>query len=178
MQKILFCGAALKLESSTQVEATANVFACNDYYGVDNAKRSKDVILNENLFAGNLVADYLEFNMKMDVDDMEDEADLLDEAEDCVAGDIKLRVSKEWAAKYMARNVIDRNAAEADVKVLKTRENMWRSILGLNLKGSDLNVDSDVWLPRLSLEDGLKCGETKYQEKFGCSKPAPGGMPE
>ncbi len=171
-------GAALKLESSTVVEGHGNALMCSDYYGIDNAKRSPGVIMNATLFAGNVVADYLEFDTKMDADEIEDESDLIDEAEDCVIAEVTVPVSKEWAAAYASRTVIDRNAAEADVKVLRTRANALRSILGLNLQGSSVDVDSAVWLPRLSLEEALAAGNEPYLGKYGCRKPAPGGMPE
>ncbi len=171
-------GSALKLESSTTVAGDGNVLGCSDYYGIDNEKRSKDLEMTNTLFAGNLVADYLEFNMKMDVDDIEDESDLIDDAEGCLTGEISVPVSKEWSAAFASRNIIDRNAAETDVKVHMTRENVLRRILGLNLVGTDLKVDSAVWLPRLSLAEALAAGEKKYLGKYGCQKPAPSKGPQ
>ncbi len=168
-------GAALKLESDTQITATHCVFAFNDYYGVDNAKRAQGVILNTNALAGNLVADYLEFDTKMNLDVLEDEAENLDEAEENVAAEFQIPVPAEWTARYAARVVIDRNAAEADVEVIDNWENSVRSILGLNLQGTNLTVDSDVWLPRLALEDALAAGSSKYAGLYGCRSPGVSG---
>ncbi|MBU1699747.1 MAG: right-handed parallel beta-helix repeat-containing protein [Candidatus Eisenbacteria bacterium] len=168
-------GAALKLESDTQVTATDCVFAFNDYYGVDNAKRAQGVILSANAFAGNLRADYLEFDTKMNLDVLEDEAENLDEAEENVAAEFQIPIPADWTAKYAARVVIDRNAAEADVQAIGGWENSVRSILGLNLQGTDLKIDTDVWLPRLGLEDGIKAGSSKYATLYGCQNPGVSG---
>jgi hypothetical protein len=164
-------GSSLMLESGTSVSAMANVFAFNDYYGVDNAKRAADVVLSNNLFIGNLVADYLEFDTKIDLIDIEDYAELLDDAADNSGELVQFNVSPEWAAKYYARTIIDRNAAEQNVRVSNTYENAWRSMLGLNLQGSDLALDSDVWLPRMSLEDAFAI-IGRYNDSYGVFIPA------
>jgi len=150
-----FGGSGVMLESSTKVEIYNSIFAYNDNFGVDNTKRSKNLIMNENIIAKNLNADYVEFDMKIGFDDIEDEADLVDEASDYSNADPAFAVSKEWGAFYTSRNIIDRNAAEADVKVVDHWTNDVRSLFGWNLIGTDLDVDSAVWLPRLSLDDAV-----------------------
>lgn len=165
-----FGGSGIMLESSTAVEMMGNVFAYNDNFGVDNTKRSKNVIMNGNIISTNANADYVEFSSKMDWDEIEDESDLMDEAEDNMNAAPAFKVSDDWAKYYTARSVIDRNAAEADVKVAKTWQNDVRSMFGLNLQGSDLNVDSATWLPRMSLEDAMSLAKT-YEGGAGVTKP-------
>lgn len=149
-------GNGLMLDAGTKIIATNNVFGLGDFHGVNNAKRSKDMVLNENLFMGNMAADYLEFDTRIALEDLEDEAELLDEAEGNVTKLIKLPVSQQWATLYNARNVIDRAAAEAQVQPKTDALNAIRAMLGLNVEGTDLKVDSDVWLPRMSIEDAIK----------------------
>lgn len=167
-----FGGSGIMLESSTAVEMTGNVFAYNDNFGVDNAKRSKNAIMNGNIIATNANADYLEFSSKMDFDEIEDESDLMDEAEDNLDTAPTFEFSGDWAKYYTARSVIDRNAAEADVKVAKTWQNDVRSMFGMNLQGSDLNVDSATWLPRMSLADAMSTAKT-YDGGAGVTPPKP-----
>lgn len=165
-------GSAMRVDTPTRVVAERNVFAFNDYYGVDNSKQAKEFTLNNNLFVVNLRADYIEFDTKMDVDEIEDESDRLDEAEGNVATDkLRPKVSQEWAAKYLSRQVVDRNAKEADVKVVQSGANELRSILGLPLQGTSVGEYSDAWLPRISLDDALICGRQKVLEKFGSADP-------
>jgi len=165
-----FGGSGIMLESSTSVEMTGNVFAYNDNYGVDNAKRSKNAIMNGNIIAVNASADYLEFSSKMDWDEIEDESDLMDEAEDNINTAPEFNLSKDWAKYYTSRSVIDRNAAEADVKVVKSWQNDVRSMFGMNLQGTDLKADSATWLPRMDLEDVMTLAKT-YEGAAGVTKP-------
>ena len=79
-------------------------------------------------------------------------------------------VFEEWAARYSAREIIDRNAAEADVQAVNAWYNDLRSILGLNLIGTDLDVDSEVWLPRMSLEDVFAVA-LLYSDQYGVHIP-------
>lgn len=167
-----FGGSGIMLESSTAVEMTGNVFAYNDNFGVDNAKRSKNAIMNGNIISTNANADYLEFSSKMDFDEIEDESDLMDEAEDNLDTAPTFKFSGDWVKYYLSRSVIDRNAAEADVKVAKSWQNDVRSMFGLNLQGSDLNVDSATWLPRMSLSDAMSAAKT-YDGGAGVKAPKP-----
>ncbi|MBI2932576.1 MAG: hypothetical protein HYY16_13075 [Planctomycetes bacterium] len=166
------CGSALKIESDVRVTARANVFAFSDAYGVDNALKSKLVSLSENLFCASMIAPYLEFSTKMKLEGIEEEAKCVDEAKDNVKEQITVPVPEAWAVNYAARSVIDRQAAESAVEPLDNWQNELRRMLGLPLQGSDLKTDSDVWLHRLDLESGLKCGGTKVNGKYGCERPA------
>ncbi len=166
-----FGGSGVMLESSTKVEISNSVFAYNDNYGIDNVKRSKDLVMNENIITRNANADYVEFDIEMAFDEMEDEADLVDEASDNSDTSPAFKGDPEWAKLYTSRNVIDRNAAEAEVKVINSWNNSVRSMFGLNLKGTDLNVDSPVWLPRMSLKDALSVA-LYYEDMAGVKTPA------
>lgn len=166
-------GSGLAVESDCQVKAEGNVLGFNDYFGLDNQKRAKDMIFNGNLVFANQQADYIEFDTRISLKDMEDEAELLEEAEDNAGEAPAIPVSEAWSAVYMARNVIDRNAAEADIQVANTRANQLRSMLGLNLQGSAMKVDSEVWLPAIELEETMKVAGA-YGAK-GAQKVAAGG---
>ena len=165
-----FGGSGIILESETNVTITNSIFALNDNYGVDNAKRAADVVMTDNLIFGNATADYLEFDLKIDLEDIEDEADYMYDAFDNSGELHTFGVSEGWAARYSAREIIDRNAAEADVEVVDAWYNDLRSILGLNLIGTDLDVDSEVWLPRMSLEDVFAVA-LPYSDQYGVHIP-------
>ena len=127
------------------------------------------VIFNNNQVFANAQFDYMEFDTGMDLSTIEDEAELIEEAEDNSSESPKLNISKEWLVAYNSRKVIDRNAAEADIKATNSFSNALRGMLGLNLRAKDLNLDSDVWLPRMSVEDAMKAvgfGDAQV----GCNK--------
>lgn len=167
-----FGGYALSVDADAVLTIRNNTFAFSDICGFYNAKQAKQVTLADNLFRGNLQADMIEFNMKLDCVKFEDDASLLTEASTGnVAEEITVEMPKAWALKYAARTLIDRNAAEADVKVVQNRANEWRKMLGLPLEGTDVKADSDVWLNRLGLDDALKAGAKKYAGKYGCETP-------
>ena len=150
-----FGGDGVMLESGTSVEITNSIFAFNDNYGVNNTKRSPGLILNDNIIAANLTADFVEFDLETSVEYIEDEADLVEEASGNQTGLPKLAVSQDWFELYAARNVIDRNAAEANVQALDSWQNDVRGFFGWNLQAADLDLDSPVWLPRLKLDDAV-----------------------
>jgi hypothetical protein len=164
-------GSGVKIES--KLIATANVFAFNDLYGVDNAKKVMDIALKNNLFAANLADDYLEFDTAIAADDLADESECVTEAADNVSAAIEVPVSPDWSAKNLSRSVIERNAAEARLATAGGRFNELRSMLGLNRLAGDLSLDSNVWLPRISVDDALNAGKSRYMNKFGCQQPAP-----
>jgi len=166
-----FGGSGIMLESSTSVEITNSVFAYNDNFGVDNTKRSKNLVFNENIIAKNANADFVEFNLKINYDDIEDEADLVDEASDNINTAPAFKVSEKWGAYYTSRSIIDRNAAEADVKAVDSWANDVRGFFGWNLQGTDLKIDSAVWLPRMSLEDAMGAA-LLYADTAGVRTPA------
>lgn len=171
-------GCALKVDAPTRVKAEWNVFAFNDKFAVNNASQAKEFLLNNNLFVVSLEDDYLEFDTRISVEDLADESDKLDEAEGNVTSDkLRPRVSKEWATKYLSRQVVDRNAKEADVKAAESGVNELRSILGLPVQGASVGEYSDAWLPRIGLDDVLACGAKLVLAKYGSAKPGEAAGP-
>ncbi len=166
-----FGGSGIMLESSTNVEIYNSIFAYNDNFGVDNVKRAPDVVLNNNVIAANANADYLEFDLKMDFDEIEDEADLIWEATDNVGDAIAFDIDETWGIYYVSRNVIDRNAAEEEVQVTEAWYNDVRAFFGWNTLAEDLDVDSPVWLPRLALDDVWNIA-LMYDGTYGVFQPA------
>jgi len=165
-----FGGSSIIVESGTLVEMRNNVFAYNDNYGIDNAKRADDLIIVDNVITGNAQADYLEFDTKIGLNDMADWAEYIDEGWDNVALDLPFGISQEWGRLYGARNVIDRNAAEAEVQVVDAWYNQVRSFFGWNLVGTDIDADSAVWLPRMSLDDAFAVAVT-VDGRYGVTRP-------
>ena len=163
-------GSGILLESSTAVSISNSVFIYNDQFGVDNAKRASNVVLTANLIAANGKADYLEFDLRIDLDDLEDESELLDDASGNDGESVVMNVSDTWGNKYASRNVIDRNEAEEDVQVVESWANDVRGFFNWNLQGTDLDADSAFWLPRLSIDEALAVA-TMYGGKYGVSKP-------
>ena len=161
-----FGGSGVAIESGTQVEIRDSVIAFNDNYGVDNAKRSAGVVLVDNVIVANARADYLEFDTKIALEDVEDWSDLVADGRGNVRRELDFALSPAWGALYAARNVIDRNAAEEDVRAVDTWANDVRAFFGWNLVGTDLSVDSDVWLPRMSLEDAFAVAR-RFDERYG-----------
>lgn len=167
-------GHAFKLDSDTHIDARQNVFAFSDQNGVMSATRSKykQLTLAQNLVYGNLGADLLEFDTAIDVDCWEDDSEeLSDNSEGNVSDAIEVPISKTWADRYMSRAIIDLNAAEADKKPRGTQINEVRQMSRLPRQAADLTLDSNVWLPRLSIEDAVKAGTNSYKGKHGCNKP-------
>ena len=168
-----YSGNSIYFDTGVMASVKNNVLAFADKIGVNNIKKAK-ILLAENIILGNVEADYLEFNTKMALDDMEDEGEFLHEdSTDNVCEKIKVPVSKEWATLYASRVLVDRNAAEADIKAQKTAANEIRSILGLPLRAGTVDgPTSNVWLPQMSIEMAVKCGSQKYLSKYGCSVPS------
>ncbi len=168
-------GSSLKMDGDTIVTATGNVFAFNDYYDVDNVKQSKGMTLKDNLLGPALVGEYNEFNTVVAAAKLDEEAQLLTpESTGNIADKVEVTLDPKWSASYAARNVIDRNKAEADVKEKDGWQNDLRGMLGLNKQGTDVTADSDVWLHRMAIDDAVKAGTTRYQGKYGCQNPATG----
>jgi hypothetical protein len=165
-----FGGAGVILESGTHVAMTGNILAFNDNYGIDNAKRADDIVVVGNVITHNAQADYLEFDTKIGLADLEDWAEYVAEGWDNVALELNFGVSPEWGTLYASRNVIDRNAAEAEVEVVDAWYNDVRSFFGWELVGTDLSVDSNIWLPRISIEDALAVA-VRIDGAYGVMRP-------
>ncbi len=149
-----------------------NVFAVADRYGVNNGLGAKLLLVNNNI-VGNLAVDYREKGMQIAWEDVEDEAELLDEdSEDNVQEALQVPVSKGWAAVYAARVVVDREKIEAEVGAKNTPANELRRILGLPLDGGTIkDVSGPCFVHRMPLEDAIKAGSKQYGGR-GCSKPS------
>lgn len=166
-----FGGSGIILESGTKVDISGSIFAFNDNYGVDNAKRADDIVITGNMIAHNANADYLEFDTKIGLRDIEDWSRNIYDGFGNVGHAPAFEVSEAWGLLYGARNVIDRNAAEAEVQVVDAWYNEVRSMFRwMNLVGTDLNVDSDVWLPRMSIADALAVAQ-RYEGAYGVTRP-------
>ncbi len=165
-------GNALKFDTMIQATVSQNVFGFGDYGGVDNIKKAQGVTLKDNLFTGNRLYDYREFNTSVKVDELADEADLLTPASTGnVSMAIKVPVSNAWAGLYAGRKEISRAEVDAKAKAANSGANQIRSMLGLPLQANAVNVDVDVWLPRMQLADALAVGKQAYEGKYGCHKP-------
>jgi hypothetical protein len=170
-----FSGNSLKIDNAVVATVANNVLAFADRNGIQKEGKWK-MLLKDNLIVGNIQADYWETagDQKIELKALEDEAEhLADGSTGNVAKAITAPVSEAWAKHYAARVVIDRNAAEADVKAQKTKINALRDLLGLPLRADDLKTDSPVWLPLMTVDDAVKTGMEKYDGRYGCSKPAP-----
>jgi hypothetical protein len=163
-------GAGVMVESGTHVTLTGNVIAFNDLYGIDNAKRAADLVITENAIVGNALADYLEFDTKIDLEDLEDWAEYVADGRGNVRLELDYDLSEAWGAAYASRTVIDRNAAEEDVRAVDAWTSDVRSFFGWNLVGTDLDTDSAVWLPRMSLEDAFMVAR-RFEGRYGAEAP-------
>jgi len=163
-------GTGVMVESGTSVTLTGNVIAFNDQYGIDNAKRADDLIVTGNVIVGNALADYLEFGTKIDLDDLEDWAEYVADGRGNVRLELDYALSEAWGAAYAARTVIDRNAASEDVQAVDSWTNDVRSFFGWNLVGTDLDIDSAVWLPRMNLDDAFAVARL-FEGRYGVEAP-------
>ncbi len=164
-------GNALKLDQEVQLVASNNVLAFSDYGGVDNIKVAKKITLKDNLFTANRLYDYREFNTTVKVSEFEDEADQLVASTGNVSAEIKVPVGEAFAKLYAGRKEISRAAVDAKAKAANNGANALRGMLGLPLQANAVGDDAEVWLPRLSIDDAIRAGTTKYEGKYGCQKP-------
>ena len=164
-------GNGLKIDQEIKLTASNNVFAFGDYGGVDNIKVAKKITLKDNLFTGNHLYDYREFNTSVKVSEFEDEADQLEASTGNVSAEIKVPVGEAFAKLYAGRKEISRAAVDAKAKASNNGANALRGMLGLPLQANAVGGDADVWLPRLSIDDAIRAGTAKYEGKYGCQKP-------
>lgn len=165
-------GFSIYFDKSVNATVKNNVFAFSDIYAINNDKGTKNILFQHNLVAGARKADYVEGSIKMTIDEMVDEADLIHEDTDFnVSKKIKIPVSKEWATLYGSRVVVDREKAEAGVKAKNSDANALRSMLGLPLDAGSVKWPKiDVFLPRISVEDAVKAASAQHEGKYGSSK--------
>jgi hypothetical protein len=167
-------GCSFMADSDAVCVIKRNLFAYADQYGAQVKGKTGDFTYLENCVTANLKGDLLEFDTVIAVDAWEDDTEVISEdSVDNVGGEVKVPVSAEWSEKYFKRAVIDRNAAEADVKAKDSKMNALRGMLGLPKQAPTLKLDSDVWLPLMSLEDAMTCSKGDIREGYGCKTPAP-----
>lgn len=166
-----FSGNVMDFDASVRATVRNNVFAFADRHIIYNP-RSTTLLLQNNIMTASVDTEYLEFNTKIILDDIEDEPDFIHEdSEGNEAKEVKVPINKDWLKLYGSRVLIDRNKAEADIKASATRANQLRSMLGLNLQAADQDFgEGDVWLPRLSVEEAIKAGTNQYHG-VGCKLP-------
>jgi hypothetical protein len=164
-------GNGLKIDQEIGLSAVGNVFAFGDYGGVDNIKVAKKITLKDNLFAGNRMYDYREFNTNVKVSELEDEADQLEGSTGNVSVEVKVPVGEAFATLYAGRKEISRAAIDAKAKAANNGANALRGMLGLPLQANAVGDGAEVWLPRMSLDDALRAGSAKFADKYGCQKP-------
>lgn len=166
-------GFNFSLDKYTSVELHNNVFGFSDIIAINNASKNKNLLLMGNLITGARKADYLEFNTQMDVENMVDEADMLHEdSDENVTEMIKIPVSREFAELYGSRVIVDRAKAEAGISASNSGANALRSMLGLPLQAGSVKwPQTPVFLNRISIEDAIAAGSSKYKGTYGCSKP-------
>lgn len=166
-------GNGLKLDGDVALTATHNVFGFGDYGGVDNIKKARNVVLKDNLFTGNRLYDYREFNTEINVSELEDEADLLKDSAGNTSKEIRVPVAERWARLYAGRTEVSRAGVDAAAKASNSGANQLRSMLGLPVQAGAVKMDAEVWLPLVSLDEALPAGLASYEGGFGCSKPQP-----
>lgn len=167
-----YSGNSFKADGNTTVDLHNNVFAFADRVGIHNAAKA-NLHLKENLILGNFDTDYLEFDTRIDLADIEDEAECLHgDSTDNISEEISIPVSGDWLKLYGSRELIDRTAREADIEEQETIVNEFRRILGLPLQAeATTEPKTPVWLPSIPLEDALAAGEKPYNGKYGCDRP-------
>lgn len=153
-----YSGNAVEVDGNLSATLKGNVLAFADRFGLNNAKKAR-LLLQDNVITGCVVADYLEFSTAIGLDDLEDEAGLLDPASAGNLGKaISVPVDKAWSQSYASRVLVDRNAMEADIKVQATRANELRAMLGLPLQAGTVDgPESPVWLHAMELDQALAC---------------------
>jgi len=163
-------GNGCKTDQNLKVTLEKNVFAFGHMGGVYS--QSTPMIMNNNLFSGNLKYDFKERNTMMNVNEILDESVNLDQnSEGNESALIQINVAERWAKIYASRQIISRADVDAAATASNSGANQLRSMLGLNLQGNDVAMDADIFLPRLMLDEGLPAGFMLWNGK-GCGKPA------
>ncbi len=162
-------GNSLKMDTRVRLTAKNNIFGFGDFGGVNNIKLCENLELINNNFFGHRKYDFYD-TAAMSVADMADYAEYVKRAEGNVSEPVKLPLNPDWAALYASRKEISRAQVDAQATVSNSAENQVRSILGLNLKGSTVHIDAEIWLPQMKVDDAVKLGLHQYNGR-GCSKP-------
>jgi len=157
-------GDALALDQHLTAKIENNVFGFGHMGGILN--RGAKIELNNNLFTGNGKYDYNERGAAMSVRDILDEARLVDfNSDGNETALIQIPLSERWANIYANRVELSREQVDASVTVSNSGANQLRSMLGLNLQGSTVKMDAEIFLPLLKLEEGLPVGFKSWNGK-------------
>lgn len=158
-------GYALALDQYLSATIENNVFAFGHLGGIYN-KGSK-IVLNNNMFTGNKNnQDYNEKGANMSVDAIIDEAMLVDFNSDGNEGSLlKIPIAERWAKIYAGRSELTREQVDASVTVSNSWSNQVRSMFGLNLQGSDVAMDAEVFLPKMTIDEAIPVGSQAWNGK-------------
>ncbi len=150
-----------------------NVLAFADRHIIYNP-RSTTILLQNNIMTGSMDTEYLEFDTKIALEDIEDEPDEIHEdSEENEAKSVKVPINSDWLKLYGSRVLVDRNKAETNIKASETRANALRRMLGMAQRAGKVDFPtSPVWLPRLSVDDAVKAGSKQYHG-VGSKMPKP-----
>ncbi len=157
-------GDGLALDKNIIATVENNVFGFGHMGGIYS--KGADLTLNNNLFTGNSKYDFKEINNKMRVEDILDESEMLNP--NSIGNEsalIKIPVAERWAKIYASRIEISRAEVDAAVHVSNSGANQLRSMLGLNVQGGAVKMDAEVFLPLLTIEEGLKAGFLPWNGK-------------
>ena len=157
-------GDGLALDKNIVALVENNVFGFGHMGGIYS--KGADLTLNNNLFTGNSKYDFKEINSKMKAEDILDESEKLNP--NSIGNEsllIKISVAKKWAQIYASRIEISRAEVDAAASVSNSGANQLRSMLGLNLQGSTVKMDAEVFLPLLTIEEGLPAGLLPWNGK-------------
>lgn len=157
-------GDALALDQYLTAKIENNVLGFGHMGGI--LSKGAKIELSNNLFTGNSKYDYNERGAEMRVDALLDEAMFLDpNSHGNETALIKIPVSKRWANIYASRVELSREAVDASVTVSNSAANQLRSMLGLNLQGSTVKMDADIFLPLITVEEALPVGFQAWNGK-------------
>tara|TARA_B100000949_G_scaffold71910_1_gene64017 strand:- start:16755 stop:18080 length:1326 start_codon:yes stop_codon:yes gene_type:complete len=162
-------GDALAIDQNLVASIENNALGYGHMGGLYN--KGAKITMKNNLFTGNGKYDYREINDKMAVADILDEAMYLDPMSDGNQGLlIKIPVAERWAEIYASRQEISREEVDAAVTVPNTGANQLRSIFGLNLQGSGVAMDAEIFLPLITIDEALPAGRYPW-DGMGCNIP-------
>lgn len=162
-------GDALALDQYLTAKIENNVLGFGHMGGI--LSKGAKIELDNNLFTGNSKYDYNERGAEMRLDAILDEAMYVDPNSDGnETALIQIPIAERWANIYASRVEISREQVDAAVTVSNSGANQLRSMLGLNLQGSTVKMDAEIFLPLLKLEEGLPVGFKPWNGK-GCVIP-------
>jgi hypothetical protein len=162
-------GNALALDQYLRAKIEYNVFGFGQMGGI--LSKGANLELNNNLFTGNTQYDYEERGAQMWLADILDEAMFIESSSQGNETQlIEIPMAGRWANIYASRAELSREEVDAAVSVHNSGANQLRRMLGLNLQGSSVQMDAEIFLPLLKLEEALPLGLNNWNGK-GCLAP-------